>query len=400
MHLRAIASAQPDWVVDNPTIAEWSGLTADFIGEKIGVRRRAFLRHDRGGVALARQACERLFNENPALDRSRVGLVVFVTQNPDYKLPHNSALLQDALKLPNHTAAFDINLGCSGYVYALSVAKGMMASEDIAEAIIVTCDPYSKIMDRANRDVIGLFGDAATATWLSSADGGRIGRGDYGTDGAGCQHLIVRSGGAVEPLTHLDGAPRAETATGGKHLHMNGRAIFNFMMSRVPATVDECLRRNALERSDVDYFVFHQASAFLLATLAERMKLPKAKVPVALADRGNTVSSRDRGQDLSGVRLRCRPFLGEQHHQIRKPVMQQNEAIQLIGDAIEKVIQKRVEITVATDLVGDKILDSLDGMVFAMELEILSGRKFPEEIDLVEQGYFKIAKLVEFLSAP
>jgi len=80
--------------------------------------------------------------------------------------------------------------------------------------------------------------------------------------------------------------------------------------------------------------------------------------------------------------------------------MQQNEAIQLIGDAIEKVIQKRVEITVATDLVGDKILDSLDGMVFAMELEILSGRKFPEEIDLVEQGYFKIAKLVEFLSAP
>lgn len=291
MHLRAVASAQPEWVVDNQTISEWSGLDGDFIAGKIGVSSRAFLRADCAGVELAQAACDRLFNQNEELDRSQVGLLIFVTQNPDYRLPHNAALLQDKLKLPTGTAAFDINLGCSGYVYALAAAKGLMMSEGISDGIVVTCDPYSKIMDRANRDVIGLFGDAATATWLSSNGSGHIGHGDYGTDGSGYQHLVVRSGGAKAPLAHLDGTPAATPGAADSHLHMNGRAIFNFMMTRVPATVDGCLARNALARDDIDYFVFHQASAFLVTTLAERMRLPKEKVPVALSQRGNTVSS-------------------------------------------------------------------------------------------------------------
>ncbi|MDZ4252738.1 MAG: ketoacyl-ACP synthase III [Sulfuritalea sp.] len=291
MNIKAIASALPDWEVSNQGIADWSGLDKVMLDDKIGVRRRHFLRNDETGTDLGVKAVQRLAAENPDFDLARIGLLIVVTQNPDYQLPHNSALLQHRLELPNATACFDISLGCSGFVYALSVAKGFMLAEGVAEALIVTCDPYSKCMASNNRDVIGLFGDAACATWLRADGAGRIGRGDFGTDGSGSHNLIIKAGGAAMPRAHLDKTSAVDPDEVDHFLHMNGRAIFNFMISRVPTTVATCLSRNGLERENVDFFVFHQASRFLLETLRDRMGLDPARVPIELEKTGNTVSS-------------------------------------------------------------------------------------------------------------
>jgi 3-oxoacyl-[acyl-carrier-protein] synthase-3 len=291
MKIKAIASALPEWTVDNETIQRWSGLESAFLDQKIGVHERHFLRSHETGMDLSARAVAKLASAQADFDPARIGLLMVVTQNPDYRLPHTSALLQHRLGLPNATACFDISLGCSGFVYALSIAKGLMQSEEIEEALVVTCDPYSKVISQGNRDVVGLFGDAATATWLTPDGAGRIGRVDFGTDGAGGQHLMIRAGGAADPFWHLDGTPGREVASEELSLHMNGRAIFNFMMHRVPVSLQSCLARNGLTAAGIDYFVFHQASRFLLESISRRLALPADKVPIALEKTGNTVSS-------------------------------------------------------------------------------------------------------------
>lgn len=291
MNIKAIASALPEWIVDNLTIQQWSGLDLDLLNNKIGVKERRFLRHDQTGVDLVLAAAAQLKNEHPDFDPGRIKLLIVITQTPDYKLPHVSAILQNRLELANDTACFDVSLGCSGYVYGLSIAKGLMLSEGIGEALLVTCDPYSKIMNRENRDVIGLFGDAATVTWLHPDGTGKIGSCDFGTDGTGSQHLIVKAGGAARPHRHLDGFEATQPTTEEDSLHMNGRGIFNFMITRVPTTINACLRKNNKTQESVDYFVFHQASRFLLETLSDRLGLSPEKIPVTLEKTGNTVSS-------------------------------------------------------------------------------------------------------------
>ena len=208
MRIRALASALPGHKVPASEVSAWVGIDPAFIRNKIGVEEKYFLGADESGVDLAVAACEKLLSRSD-LDLGRVKLLVYVTQNPDFRLPHNAALLQARLGLGSNCAAFDINLGCSGYVYALSVAKGFMASEAISDALIVTCDPYSKIMDRSDRGTVTVFGDAATATWMSDQEGLQIGRGDFGTDGSRSNALIVNSGGAADPLLSVyDEAPK------------------------------------------------------------------------------------------------------------------------------------------------------------------------------------------------
>jgi 3-oxoacyl-[acyl-carrier-protein] synthase-3 len=232
-----------------------------------------------------------LFAKNPELARDKVGLLIVVTQNPAYKLPHSSAILQNKLALSVNTACFDINLGCSGYVYALSVAKAFMITENIDDAIVVTCDPYSKIMDKSDYETISVFGDAATATWLSVAKGAVIGKLDYGTDGAGAQHLMVKAGGSSTPHKGIWHDNQNMESADDFHVKMNGRAIFNFMMKRVPSSVEACLQKNNLSISAIDYFFFHQASLYLLDNLRVKMNLPADKVPIEMKNCGNTVSS-------------------------------------------------------------------------------------------------------------
>jgi 3-oxoacyl-[acyl-carrier-protein] synthase-3 len=202
--------------------------------------------------------------------REEIGCAVVVTQNPDCNIPHVSAIVHSRLGLPEACACFDVGLGCTGYVHGLAIALGFMAGQGIRTGLLFTADPYSKIVDPADKNTSLLFGDAATVTLLGESPAYLAGPYSFGT----------RS---------QDG-PELACAPGAK-LVMNGQAIFNFAARAIPQDLQRLSARAALPLSEIDLFLLHQGSRFIVETIAQRAKLDPAKVPFASADYGNTVSS-------------------------------------------------------------------------------------------------------------
>lgn len=291
MPIKAIASAVPGTVEDAAAIAAATGANVDFIIDKVGIRERHVLAADETGVDLAEAACRRLF-EATGLAPSEVDLLVFVTQTPDYPIPHNSALLAARLDLSPRLAAFDISLGCSGFVYALSVVEHFLAGEELDTALLVTCDPYSKIIAAEDKATNAVFGDAATATLVHRTDGLlKAGRCDYGTDGGGYRALIREAGGAKNPLIDGPDEPAPQYERNSLRLQMRGRDVYDFVMTRVPESVERCLARNGLSLDRIDRFALHQGSQHMLRSLAGRIGAPDDKVLYNIDRYGNTVSS-------------------------------------------------------------------------------------------------------------
>jgi 3-oxoacyl-[acyl-carrier-protein] synthase-3 len=278
-----IAVYLPDATLDNNEVAARFGIDRDFLDTKLGIEQRHIAAEDEAVSDMAVAAAETLLGRS-GVPRDEVGLVVLCTQNPDYRLPATANILQDRLNLPTTCAAFDFNQGCSGYVYGLSIVQALMQANAIEAALLMTAEAYSKVMDPGDRNTVPIFGDGATATLVTATGkgAGRIGRFVFGSDGSGADDLIVKAGGSRNP---------GMACEGDGALRMNGRAIFNFMMKRVPTNLDQCLAVNGLGREDIDLFVFHQASRYMVTMLSRRMGLDSAKVPIALTDCGNTVSS-------------------------------------------------------------------------------------------------------------
>ena len=276
-----IAVYLPRAILDNDEIARRFGIDREFLDSKLGIRRRHLAA---AGEAVSDMAfaAGRAVLDRAGVAAEDVGLLVLCTQNPDYRLPTTANIVQDRLGLSTTCAAFDVNQGCSGYVYGMSITQAMMQANGIERALLITAEAYSKVMDSGDRNTVPIFGDGAAATVISRAGPGRIGRFAFGSDGSGAEDLIVRAGGSRNP---------AMACAGEGALRMNGRAIFNFMMKRVPDNVETCLAANRLEKGDIDLFVFHQASRYMVTTLAQRLGLDAAKVPIVLEDCGNTVSS-------------------------------------------------------------------------------------------------------------
>jgi 3-oxoacyl-[acyl-carrier-protein] synthase-3 len=276
-----IASYFPESVVTNESLVERFGFDRAFLDNKIGVLERHIAAPDEAVSDMAVAAAERLFATTPGA-REAVELVVLCTQNPDYKLPTTANIVQDRLGLAQTVAAFDINQGCSGFLYGLAVCRSMMMAHGFSTGLLLTADGYSKVMDASDRATSPLFGDGAAATLLTADGPGKLGRYTFGSDGSGAEELIVRGGGSRNPDMPVEG-PGA--------LYMNGRAIMKFMIKRVPADVDRCLDLNGMTRDDIDYFVFHQASGHMVRSLIKEMDLPPERVPIEIADCANTVSS-------------------------------------------------------------------------------------------------------------
>ena len=285
------AVALPDYRVSAAQIAEWTGGDEAFIRNKVGIDSRRFLGPDQTPLELAKQAAEAGLTKSK-LAAADLDWLLFVTQNPDYRLPQSSALLADALGAKSGIAAFDVSLGCSGWVYALALADAFSSREGFEAGMIVTCDPYSRGMLRYDKSTMTVFGDAAAATVFRAGGPVTIGRGVYGTDGANGMKLCAKAGGSRHPVAsiHADDGGRTVDADEFR-IQMDGRAILEFMQTRVPVAVGDCLARNDLAADDVDFFVFHQASKFMLQLLIRRMDLDPQKVPIEVADTGNTVSS-------------------------------------------------------------------------------------------------------------
>ena len=195
--------------------------------------------------------------------------VIFITQNPDLNIPHTSALIQSEFNLPESCACFDISLGCSVYVYGLSIAKSFMESNGLENGLLFTSDPYSKIIDPGDKNTSMLFGDAATVTYLSDKPKYTFGEFTFGTIGKESQTFFCEN----------------------SLLKMNGRWIFNFAARYVPSDFKIVLTKNRCEKEDIDKFIFHQGSKFIIDTLTKRMQLDPGKAVFVITNYRNTVSS-------------------------------------------------------------------------------------------------------------
>lgn len=270
--IRSIASYIPEGRIDNIAQAQKFGRDEDFVDAKLGTRTLSVKADGQETSDLAVQAVEKLLQANPALERSAIQALIVVTQNGDAEqLPHTSAIVQHKLGLPTTTACFDVGLGCSGYVYGLFVAKGFMQATGLKNAVLVTADPYSKIMDREDRMTTLLFGDAATATWLTdNQPQWLLGASAFGGDGGGADYLVVRDG----------------------HFHMNGRQVFNFASLKIIPHMQEVLDQAGLSFDDVQAICLHQGSGAIVDAIAKRLGDEHGhKVIKNMFGAGNTVSS-------------------------------------------------------------------------------------------------------------
>lgn len=248
-------------------------------------------------MSLSTVAAAKLLDRFPHL-RETVGVVVCVTQTPDRRMPHNAAQVVAALGLPQSVASFDVSLGCSGYVYGLKVMEGFLTACGQKNGLLVTCDPYSRLIDARDRDTNCVFGDAAAATWVSVDEApvsgtvtGRILGHAFGSGAdEGCG-LEIKAGGAALPFVQIAQDTTATYARDDLKLHMYGRNVFNFVQAKVPGNIAAALDVAGLNLEDIDHFVLHQGSTYMLQALSKRMKVPMDKVMINMDKYGNTVSS-------------------------------------------------------------------------------------------------------------
>jgi 3-oxoacyl-[acyl-carrier-protein] synthase-3 len=294
--IQALEHHLPERRVTNDELAAlYPGWSAQKILEKTGIRERRVVAEGEYASDLAVRAVEKLL-ERTGFDRSRIDLLMYCTQSPDYYLPTTACLLQDRLGLPTSAAALDYNLGCSAFPYGLAMARGLIETGAASNALLVMAETYSRFIHPMDKSVRTLFGDAASATLITAADreGPTLGPFVLGTDGSGGPNLIVRRGGLREPLGT---EPLAETkdesgnVRSEANLYMNGPAILEFTIRRIPPVVAELLQRAEITLDDVRWVVLHQANEYMLRYLQKKLKVPDAKFAVHFAHCGNTVSS-------------------------------------------------------------------------------------------------------------
>lgn len=290
--IKALSYYLPGKVVTNEELLkefpEWS---VDKVAQKVGVDSRHLAADDETAGDMAGKAARKLFEEYK-IDPKSIDFIMLCTQSPDYFLPSTACVLQNRLGIPTSAGAFDYNLGCSGCIYGMAMAKGLIAAGIAKNVLLLTAETYNKYLHPSDKSNRSIFGDGAAACLISTEGFAKIGEFSLGTDGGGANHLIVKTGAA-----------RHRSATGlsveddeghiwyDDYLYMNGGAIFNFTLDAVPAMMKDILEKNSIQKEDVDYYVFHQANKFMLNTIRKVCVLPKDKFYINLAETGNTVSS-------------------------------------------------------------------------------------------------------------
>jgi len=294
--IQAIDHYLPEQRLTNDALAAlYPSWGADKIFEKTGIRERRVAADGQTASDLGYAAADALLSKT-GVDRGTIDLLLYCTQSPDYFLPTTACVLQDRLKLPTNAAAFDYNLGCSAFPYGLAMARSLIESGIANNALLVMGETYSRYIHPMDKSVRTLFGDAGSATLITAVerDAPTLGPFVLGTDGGGAQNLIVPRGGArlpasddpLEELTDESGNVRTDA-----NLYMNGPAILEFTIRRIPAVVQELLTKAGLAMDDIQHVVLHQANEYMLRYLQKKLKVPDEKFAVHFADCGNTVSS-------------------------------------------------------------------------------------------------------------
>jgi 3-oxoacyl-[acyl-carrier-protein] synthase-3 len=286
-YIKAIAAYLPPKIEKNDCTKR--------LTKKTGIIERHIADTNECASDLAVCAAEKLFSRY-SIARDEIDYIILCTQSPDYFLPTTACLLQDRLGLPTKCGAFDFNLGCSGYIYGLSIAKGLVETGQATKILLLTAETYSKYIHPKDETVKPLFGDGATATLIVGEPRENDGLHSFvfGTDGSGAESLIVPAGALRNPPLVTEQV-RMEDENGNCrtnfNLYMDGNQIMNFALKVVPDTVNNILAKANIARNDVDYYIFHQANKFMLEFLQQKCELRELPFWNNAEKCGNTVSS-------------------------------------------------------------------------------------------------------------
>lgn len=259
----ALKKDNPDWPVEA-------------IEEKTGIKARRISKFDETATDMAVLAAQKLFSSG--VKSEDIDFLILVTQSPDYVLPTSACIVQDRLGLKKSCMAFDVNLGCSGFIYGLAIAGALSGAGLGEKGLLICSETYTKYIDKSDRTCRPLFGDGASATLLAASTLNNLGPFEMGTDGAGAFNLIVPSSGA-------------RLSKKKRKLFMNGAELFMFTMDTVPKCVTALLNKAGKKLREVDLFIFHPASKVVMDNIIRRLELPEEKVFVNNQYIGNTVSA-------------------------------------------------------------------------------------------------------------
>lgn len=291
-YIKGISYYLPEKVVTNEELLqefpEWS---VDKVAKKVGVNSRHLAGVSETAGDMAEKAARNLFAEY-GVSPEEIDFILLCTQSPDYFLPSTACILQNRLGIPTSAGALDYNLGCSGCVYGMAMAKGFIAGGIAKNVLLLTAETYNKYLHPSDKSNRSIFGDGAAACLISTEGMAEIGDFSLGTDGSGAEKLIVRTGAArySKPTGKNEVDDEGHTRY-DDYLYMDGGGIFNFTLDAVPAMMKDILLKNSMTSEEVDYYVFHQANKFMLNTIRKVCVLPKDKFYVNLEETGNTVSS-------------------------------------------------------------------------------------------------------------
>ena len=296
MQITHISYFLPEKTLTNDDLAiEYeSNWNSKKIYKKIGIKSRHIATTETTSQ-LAARAAKKLFSES-GFPKDKIDFLLLCTQSPDYFLPTTACIVQDMLGLSTSCGAFDFNLGCSGFVYGLAIAKGLIAGGMAKNVLLLTVETYTKYIHPKDKSVRTIFGDGAAATLVTHEEGDpcKIGEFLFGTDGKGASTLIVPAGAMAMPKsdeTAEETVDEQGNVRSLNNLYMNGPEIFNFTLDIVPDTVKSLLAKAKLSMDDIDLFVFHQANKFMLDSLRDKIGIPEEKFYLDMEDKGNTVSA-------------------------------------------------------------------------------------------------------------
>ena len=281
----------PKKILSNSNLKEeFDDFNINKIEKIVGIKERHIVKKDETALDLALKVAKKVLKN---YNKDKIDFLIFCTQSPEYYLPSGACILQDRLRLKTDIGAFDYNLGCSGFIYGLAIAKGLIGSNIASSILLITSDIISKYInskDKSNRTV---FGDAAAAIIVEKSETEQIGEFVLGTDGSGYKNIIVPNGGLRN--RYDPNAKEVDDSSGSirtdNNLHMNGPEIFNFTIKTVPKVVSETLKKNNIILENLDYVIFHQVNKYILEYLRKKIGISEDKFYINLLHTGNTSSS-------------------------------------------------------------------------------------------------------------
>lgn len=293
--ISALAACVPSKVIDNYhfDLDVFSEEDIRKVVDKIGVYERRFADENTCASDLCYAAAEKLIEDN-GIDRNEIDLLVFVSQTPDYRMPATSILLQNKLRLPMSTIAFDVNLGCSGFLFGLSIVYSFMEKQGLRKALLLDGETRSKVYNRKDRRSAFIFGDAGAAALVERHE--KYGQSHFSLNTDGSRgDLIMIPGGGYRNMSSFETLKEKKVDEYGnircdENGYMNGDDVFNFVIVEIPKDIKRLMTATGEDLRTMDYYVLHQANTFINGYIARKMKLDKDKIPWSIHKYGNTSS--------------------------------------------------------------------------------------------------------------